>query len=432
MIVENRKKDLEIGIYEKDIFESLQEAYKEKFAKHVNEDQYEVFTYEGNKPNKVPNKIEDILVNKDKKSNKDIINKHLDINKSFRRFVGKNFIIQTDNNEYLEVVEEKEKDREKQIELTKEVENIQKKTSEKITTTLEFTQRHIYKKPVENVFTRVFTIENIIQKFNNYVKSKKKIGTYKNFSIANLLEKLNEMDEKVWGILKHGEMYDMHFQENYKYYKYINNTMSTKIPNVFEIVQKVKSCEHDKEADKVVLTHIEYPNLLLFQKKILYDQFKRLVFKIDDYNSLLNEEGCLEENENVASIFLSICFLLNLGENDIAYRRINNYLNLINLKLKQIKEYLEKEKYTKTLKTLSNFKTHLKSTLDTEDYIPILTINLTQQQEHLLECYKKIIEQEIKIQVIANETDKLEKATERLHQNLCKDSEKLKNLFNSL
>ncbi|CRG94261.1 conserved Plasmodium protein, unknown function [Plasmodium gallinaceum] len=403
MIIENRKKDLEIRIYEEEIYEDLQKVYKEKYSKYVNEDNYEIFAYEANTDIIDYNIYYENYQNKNKKNNSEIILKNIDANESFKKFIGKKLNAQS---EYYE--------------LTK---NDKRK--------MEAIQKYIpFCKYNKGVLSRITQIKNTLSNIKNYINSKKKLENNKQLLTTDILLHLLEIDNKISAIIKYGEIYDLDFFNNVKYYKYINNSIRCKSLNIFEIIQKLKSIANNNQLDKKIKI-VNFNNILSFQKKIFYDKFKEISYKIDNFQSLLYE-NCFNERENIANILLSFYLFISLCFNENMNKRILNYIYLVNLKIRKCKEYLENEKNIKILKMLSDFKSITNIYYDEKSFKETFFISLNQDNEILLQLYKKLLHNEISIGLILNETDKINNLIELLNQNLDKNNKMIKSLFNVL
>ncbi|CRG99757.1 conserved Plasmodium protein, unknown function [Plasmodium relictum] len=404
MIIENRKKDLEIRIYEEEIYEDLQKAYKENFSKYVNEDNYEISTYKAS-ANILDYKIyHEDFQNKNKKNDSEIIHKNIDANKSFKKFVGKKINIK---NEYYDLIIEDGKNKK------------------------EIIDRYIpFCKYNTGVLSRIIEIKNILSNIKNHINSKTKLINNKKLLATDVLSDLLEIDNKISAIIKYGEIYDLNFFDNVKYYKYVNNSIKYKNLNIFEIIQKLKRIPNNDQLYKKIKI-VNFNNILSIQKKNLYNKFKEIVYKIDDFQSL-SYENCFNEKENIASILLSFYLFISLSLNENMNKRILNYIYLINLKIKKCKEYLENEKNNKILKMLSNFKSLTNIYYDEESFKEVFLLNLNQDNEALLQLYKKLLDNEIKVDLISHEINKINNIIELINKNLDKNNEIIKSLFSKL
>ncbi|KEG03504.1 hypothetical protein YYE_01528 [Plasmodium vinckei vinckei] len=423
MILKDKKKSQEIGIYEKEIFEELQKVYKkEKFFKYVDEKNYENFIYE-KKKNSTECKfgVKNNVQVKDKQNNCSyVVYSNLNAIKAFKNFIGKEINIESvydddsffnsKHNEKLPFI--KKSDNHEYYKNETNTISINRQSNKSIITRIEEIKNIIYF--IKNTYNNQF-IEDENKKTNKIEDYYEQILCIF-FSIENMLNT----------IINYGENYDEKFCDNSKYYKYINNYcknlrdnkngMKINKTTIFELIDILKTKKH---TDKMNI--LNYNNILSFQKLVIKNNFEDLTQKVAIYESLLSD-NCLDEN--TVTMLLSFFFFVNICLNDNIYKRILNYIYLINFKLKKKKEYLENYNNIKTLDMLYSYVQSItnKDQMLYDDFPKFIEttfqLNLNKDVENLLCLYKQLLKCEINMDLITKETNKLNKNIANISQNL--------------
>ncbi|SCM23103.1 conserved Plasmodium protein, unknown function [Plasmodium chabaudi adami] len=423
MILKDKKKNQEIGVYEKEIFEELQKVYKkEKFFKYVDEKNYENFIYE-KKKNSTECKfvVKNNAQVKDKQNNcSHVVYPNLNAIRAFKNFIGKEINIESvyDDDSFFS---SKQNDK---LSFIKKNDNHEYYKNE-------INKISIDRQSSQNVITRIEEIKNIICFIKN---------TYNNQFIEDENKKINNIEDYYEQILciffsienmlntiiNYGEKCDDNFCDNSKYYKYISkhcknlhdneNGMKINKTTIFELIDILKT---KKNTDKMNI--LNYNNILSFQKLVVKNKFEDLTQKVGIYESVLSE-NCL--NENTVTMLPSFFFFVNMCLNDNIYKRILNYIYLINFKLKKKKEYLENYNNIKTLDMLYSYVQSItsKDQMLYDDFPKFIEttfqLNLNKDVENLLCLYKQLLKCEINMDLITKETNKLNKNITNISQNL--------------
>lgn len=417
MIIETKKKEIELGVYKQEIYDNLQEAYKTRFSKYVNVQNYDIYTNEEKTDNEnyTPNK-EDRQKHKSininctrtfsvevKNPSRDIIIQPINILESFKTFVGKK--IDLENEELYD-----EDDR----------------TSHKETTKLPFS--NIRQQKNEQIISRIDVIKSTISEMKNALKSKSELIHQENNYLPTLIEKLKQIEKTLYDIVKYGETKDDNFLNNLKHYKFLHNLIIHNEQCIFDIIQQMKYASNKKHITHKTHT-LDLSNLLSFQKQLFHDQFQSVTNKVDRFVPLLHN-SCIE-GETVANLLLSFLFFLNIGMNEKIFKRIVNYISLAYIKLKRWEEYLRNEKYRKRENLIFNFKSSINK-LYKENLKNVFHINIREYDKQMLLIYKKILNTELHIQLISNEVHKITETIQQLDHNLKMDTTKLKFMLSKL
>lgn len=421
MIIETKKKEIELGVYKQEIYDNLQEAYKTRFSKYVNVQNYDIYTNEEktDNENNTKNK-EDGKKHKNiniscsrsfsvevKNPSGDIIIQPINILESFKTFIGKKLDLA--NEEFYDEFYD-EDDRTPYKEITK----------------LPFS--NIQQQKNEQIISRIDVIKNTISEIKNALKSKSELIHQENNYLPTLVEKLKQIENTLYDIIKYGETEDDNFLNNLKYYKFLHNLIIHNEQCIFDIIQQMKYTSNKKQITNKTQT-LNLSNLLSFQKQLFYDKFQTVTNKVDRFVPLLHN-SCIE-GEAVANLLLSYLFLLNVGMNEKIFKRIVNYISLAYIKLKKWEEYLRNEKYRKRENLIFNFKSSINK-LYKENLKNVFHINIREYDKQMLLIYKKILNAELQIQMISNEVNKITETIQQLDHNLNIDTTKLKSIFSRL
>ncbi|CXI76999.1 conserved Plasmodium protein, unknown function [Plasmodium berghei] len=425
MILKEKKKNQEIGVYEKEIFEELQKVYKkEKFFKYVDENNYENFIYEKKKNSSECKFVgKNNIQIKDKQNNySHVVYPNLNAIKAFKNFIGKEINIESicDDDSFFS---SKENEKLSFIKKSDNHEYYKNKNG--------INKISINRQSNKNFITRIEEIKNIIffikNSYNNkFIENENKKTNKIEDYCEQILDIFISIENTFNTIINYGEICDENFYDNSKYYKYINkccknlhdneNGMKTNKTTIFELVEILKT---KKNTEKMNI--LNYNNILSFQKLVLKNNFEELTQKIDIYESLLSE-NCLDEN--TVTMLLSFFFFVNICLNDNIYKRILNYIYLINFKLKKKKEYLENCNNIKTLNMLYSYVQSItnKDQMFYDDFPKFVEItfqlNLNKDVENLLCLYKKLLKCEINMDLITKEANKLNENIANISQNL--------------
>ncbi|SBT79275.1 conserved Plasmodium protein, unknown function [Plasmodium malariae] len=445
MIISQRKKDLEIGTFEKEIHEELERVYKsEKFYKYANEENFEKFAYEGKEDITDYTIFYDSITtqSKDRKNNSGVIYNSINSIRSFKNFIGKEIPIQKEP--HYNIIPANVK-----IKLI----SVKRHGSYAHGTYCTYCALSTYRTNCtycihcnsyncgKGIVARIDEIRNTLSCIKNSLHAKKKLKKKKenahtmvDIDSINLLSNLDRVRNKLGKIIKFVEVSDENFCDNMRYYKYIYNcfTKSGEM-NIFDIIRMMKKNEKSTELLTNKMIVINYNNVLSLRKTNMYKNFKDIVYKADMYESLFYKK-CFNKNENVASILLSFFLFLNLCLNENMYKRILNYIYLLNFELKKCVEYLESRK--KDIRTLHILFTYVKSlTLginynDISLFIEnIFRINLNENNEKLLKIYKKLLNNEISVSIISKEANKINSTIQMMNHNLGKSAKVIKSVL---
>ncbi|ETB62210.1 hypothetical protein YYC_00824 [Plasmodium yoelii 17X] len=430
MILKEKKKNQEIGVYEKEIFEELQKVYKnEKFFKYVDENNYENFIYEKKK-----NSTECKFVGKNNVQIKDkqnnychIVYPNLNAIKAFKNFIGKEINIESicDDDSFFSSKENEKLSFIKKGDSHEYCKNTNGTNKNGINTI------SIDRQSNKNFITRIDEIKNIISFIKNtynykFIENENKKTNKNEDYCEQILDIFISIENMFNTIINYGEICDDSFYDNSKYYKYINkccknlyydeNGIKSNKTTIFELVDILKT---KKKTDKMNI--LNYNNILSFQKFVLKNNFEELTQKISIYESLFSE-NCLDEN--TVTMLLSVFFFINICLNDNIYKRILNYIYLINFKLKKKKEYLENCNNIKTLDMLYSYVQSITNNdqICYDDFPKFVEmtfqLNLNKDVENLLCSYKKLLKCEINMDLITKEANKLNENIANISQNL--------------
>ncbi|SOV75961.1 conserved Plasmodium protein, unknown function [Plasmodium reichenowi] len=472
MNIEERKKDIQTGIYEQEIFEELGQVLKEKFFKYINEANYEYYIYEEKDDKNLINynKYEKEFVCKDrKKNNTSITYDHIYSFMSFKKFSGKSICIdyngsyKYDNFDINEIDNDIE---EKIIKNTYRKKNIFNEHN--------YNKNIFYDNTKGQIILRIQNIKRIISIIKNYtycihkLENGKKIKdstilTKYPIDFNKLLLKLYNIENNIYEIIKHEQIYDPYWINNQKYYKYVNNYIyispqkkksimkNNKNLNNYNTIYDVllKYNMHSFTQDDTLcsslqinkLTNIHFLNLLYFKYQNINTKYLFIHNKLYKYQDLLKSPLCFNDKENISSIFLSFFLFLNICLNENTYKRILNYIYLIKLKLKKKIQYIKHKTNKKLLNMLSNIKdliinitinnkSHNKLSSYLSSIFNILTLQINENHKQTLQLYKKLLNCEININILSREVQNIKQITEMLNKKLDGNIQKWKNIKN--
>ncbi|SOV74000.1 conserved Plasmodium protein, unknown function [Plasmodium sp. gorilla clade G3] len=473
MNIEERKKDIQTGIYEQEIFEELGQVLKEKFFKYINEANYEYYIYEDKDDKNLINynKYDKEFVCKDRKKNNTCITyDHIYSFLSFKKFTGKSISIDYngsykyhnfDLNDIDDDIEEK----------------IVKNTYSKNIFNEHNYNKNIYKDNTKGqIILRIENIKRIINIIKNYIycinklenEQKKKdntILTKYTIDFNKLLVKLYNIENNIYEIIKHEQLYDPYWNKNQKYYKYVNNFIyispqkkksimknNKNLNNyntIYDVLLKynMDSFTQDDNLSSTIrinkLTNIHFLNLLYFKYQNINTKYLFIHNKLYKYEDLLKSPLCFNDKENISSILLSFFLFLNICLNENTYKRILNYIYLIKLTLKKKIQYIKHNSNKKLLNMLSNIKdlimnisinnkSHNNLSLYLSSICNILTLQINENHKQTLQLYKKLLDCEININILSREVQNINKLTDTLNKKLDGNIQKWKNIKNEI
>ncbi|SOV11001.1 conserved Plasmodium protein, unknown function [Plasmodium sp. gorilla clade G2] len=468
MNIEERKKEIQTGIYEQEIFEELGEVLKEKFFKYINEENYEYYIYEEKEDKNLINynKYDKEFVCKDRKKNNTCITyDHIYSFISFKKFTGKSISFDYNGNYKYH-----------NFDLNEEIDNNIKEKIIKNT----YSKNIFYDNIKGQIILRIENIKRIISIIKNYTycihklqneqQQKKNDSTSLNnypIDFNKLLVKLYNMENYIYEIIKYEQLYDPYWNKNQKYYKYVNNFIyiTSPLKNKNRIMKNNKNFNNYKTIYDVLLkynmdnvtqddnisstlrinklTNIHFLNLLYFKYQNVTTKYLFIHNKLYKYEDLLKSPVCFNDKENISSIFLSFFLFLNICLNENTYKRILNYIYLIKLKLKKKIQYIKHKDDKKLLNMLSNIKdlimnininnkSHNKLSLYLSSIFNILTLQINDNHKQTLQLYKKLLNCEIKINILSDEVQNINKLTETLNKKLDANIQKWKNIKNKI
>ncbi|KYO03311.1 hypothetical protein PGSY75_0319800 [Plasmodium gaboni] len=468
MNIEERKKEIQTGIYEQEIFEELGEVLKEKFFKYINEENYEYYIYEEKEDKNLINynKYDKEFVCKDRKKNNTCITyDHIYSFISFKKFTGKSISI--DYNESYKY---------HNFDLNEEIDN---NIEEKIIKNTH-SKNIFYDNIKGQIILRIENIKRIINIIKNYTycihklqneqqQKKNDSSSLNNYPIDfnKLLVKLYNMENYIYEIIKYEQLYDPYWNKNQKYYKYVNNFIyiTSQLKNKNRIMKNKNNFNNYKTIYDVLLkynmdnvtqddnisstlrinklTNIHFLNLLYFKYQNVTTKYLFIHNKLCKYEDLLKSPVCFNDKENISSIFLSFFLFLNICLNENTYKRILNYIYLIKLKLKKKIQYIKHKDDKKLLNMLSNIKdlimnininnkSNNKLSLYLSSIFNILTLQINDNHKQTLQLYKKLLNCEIKINILSDEVQNINKLTETLNKKLDANIQKWKNIKNKI
>ncbi|SBT34311.1 conserved Plasmodium protein, unknown function [Plasmodium ovale wallikeri] len=420
MIIQEKKKNLEIGIFQKELYEELRkECIRDTFLKYIDDENFEVYTYEGK--NNVPDYS--ILAGNnnqpgDKENYSGVVYEHINTIEAFKKFLGKEII--PHQYEYC-------------ADFSPEGDII-KKLSLKRPNNID--DNYCIGNRNCEVIERIAQIKNDLSIVKRHIISKKdktmlvsEKGLYPFEIFSNFLH----LQRKLGDVIKYGECLDTHFSEHAKYYKYINGFFAKRCEkiNIFEIIRMLKAEEKNKKA------HIlRYKNVRLFLQNGLCNTFAEVEKMVDVCDRFICDT-CLGERqtgqkESIASVLLPVFFFVNICLNENMFRRIMNYIFLTKLEMKKCREYLESENLMKTLHT---FYAHVNPITNMENYNDLpsffektFRIYLSKDSESLLMLYKKLVECQVGVDLISREAQKISNTIE----NMCKQVERITRIIRSI
>ncbi|SPJ08623.1 conserved Plasmodium protein, unknown function [Plasmodium sp. DRC-Itaito] len=493
MSIEERKKNIQTGIYEQEIFEELGQVLQEKFFKYINEANYEYYIYEEKEDKNLINynKYDKEFVCKDRKKNNTCITyDHIYSFMSFKKFSGKSISSIDYNESYkhrnFEINEIGDVVQEKIIKNTysKNIfneHNYSKNIFNEHNYSKNIFNEHNYNKNIFNDNTKgqiILRIENIkriisiiknyaycIHKLENEQKKKDSISLTKYpIDFNKLLMKLYNIENNIFEIIKHEQLYDPYWNKNQKYYKYVNNFIYVS-PQKKRMMKNNKNLNNYKTIYDVLLkynmdsftqednlystirinklTNIHFLNLLYFKYQNINKKYLFINNKLYKYQDLLKNPLCFNDKENISSILLSFFLFLNICLNENTYKRILNYIYLIKLKLKKKIQYIKHKSNKKLLNMLSNIKdlimnisinnkSHNKLSLYLSSIFNILKLQINENHKQTLQLYKKLLHCEINISTLSLEAQNINKITETLNKKLDGNIQKWKNIKNEI
>lgn len=470
MMIAEKKKEIELGVFEQELLDNLREAYKNRFAKYVDEQNYETFTFEkkedlncnlveNGEPETPPYYNKNIANNvtnttDTNKASPDIITEHINPVNSFKTFVEKK-IYWKNPKPYDSYCTHKEK---KNLEV--------------------FT---VQQEKANQIIPRIIAIKNTISEIKNFLKARSDLQNNNSTTITKLLEKQEQIEDALYNIVKYGERGDPDFRKNFKCYKLLNDIIIHREQSMFDIIQLLKyvantnsdnssstnndntnysnennlstndknventdnnytqadNARNNGRADECQgnvfsKTHtLNLLNLVSFQKQQFHDEFRKTVDKVDHLAPLLNN-NCFQGKESVINMLLSFCFFFSFGYDENTYKRIINYIGLEYIKIKKWKEYLENEKHRKTENIISTLKLAINKYADKENVKNIMHIKIREYDKHVLTIYKKIVESEIQVQIISAEANKINEMIHHIEEKIEIDTNKLKSIFSKI
>ncbi|SBS82947.1 conserved Plasmodium protein, unknown function [Plasmodium ovale] len=417
MIIQEKKKNLEIGIFQKELYEELRkECNRGTFLKYINEENFEVYTYEGK------NNVTDysMLVGNnsqpgDKENNSGIVYEHINTVGAFKKFLGKE--IKLHQYEYC-------------ADFSPEG-GIIKLSLKRANNIGDYCTSNRSNEVIE----RIAQIKNALSIVKRHIISKKDetmLVSEKDLYPFEIFSSFFHLQRKLGDVIKYGECSDTHFSEHARYYKYINSFFAKREKiNIFEIIRMVKGKQSNGKA------HIlRYKNVRLFLQNGLCNMFAEVEEKIGICDRFICDT-CLSERqigqkESIASVLLPVFFFVNICLNENMLKRIMNYIFLTKLEIKKCREYLESENLMKTLHT---FYAHVKPITNMENYNDLpsffektFRIYLSKDSESLLTLYKKLVGCQVSVDLISREVHKIGNTIE----NMCKQVERITCIIRSI
>ncbi|GAW80626.1 hypothetical protein, conserved [Plasmodium gonderi] len=468
MILTEKKRDMEIKIFEREVYEELQSVYRQdKFLKYVNEENYETFTSEGKEYNVNNLKLFEVNNNancKDtKKTGSLVVYKNMNTVMSFKSFVGKQINIETEDRDQVILGKEKIKRLKAKKWCTNDCYEISQLPTVDNTTDVVV---------AKSVLERIDQIRNDIVAIRRTIQSTVEINKIKETYLTSdnkmeLFLDFNQLCDKLNEIITFAQLSDPQFLSNIRLHRYINNCVPRgKNMNIFEVIrmlkkekEKITKKSDDYQMEKTYMKILNYNNYVSFRKNIMCTQFERLREKVNQYDWLLTEpcflltqeettiereskaksehsgqcksedrRQCKSEErsqcKSVGHILLSLAMFINLCINDNMIKRIMNYIYLDRMEVKKCKQYIENVKKAKSMDMLHSYVQSL-----TKGVVPraenpsaffeeVIRIHLTEDNEKVLDIYKRLINNELSVDLMLREMEHVNQVLEQMCQKL--------------
>ncbi|KJP87096.1 hypothetical protein AK88_03264 [Plasmodium fragile] len=408
MILTERKKKLEIGIYQKEVHEQLQEAYEQdKFAKYVNEEKFDTFICEGKKNNGgcvVVVEENHVKHWRDEKTNSGVVYKGTDAVMSFRRFAGKEIHLhQEDTKQSISGM-----DKLKRIGVKG-----RSKNGNDGDTLLGLPSGHDVGR---DVFERVDQIRHAVAEVRRTIRNKIDLSN----SNKNVCSSGDDMTELY---LSFAQLRD-NFDELTTIKRCVTSRGQEENGQVKGSNYILLDCKLDGRGGE----EGNHENYVSLRQTHIYRMLQELQAKVEQYEWLLtegcsHEEGRTDQEQSVGHTLLSIAMFLNLCMNENIGKRILNYIYLQKIEIKKCKQYLVG---LNKGNSLNIFCSHVESVTkgvpreeDPATFVDkVFRINLTEHNEQVLTLYKRLLHSELGVDLMLREMEKVNSTVGRIFQHL--------------
>ncbi|CAA9987857.1 conserved Plasmodium protein, unknown function [Plasmodium knowlesi strain H] len=429
MILTDRKKELEIGIYQKEVHEELQAAYeKDQFAKYANEEKFDTFICEGKKNNGgcvVVVEENHVKHWRDEKTNSGVVYKGMDAVRSFKKFAGKeiNFQREDINDEQSILGMEKLK-------------RLMVKEGKKNTCD----DDNPWELPSgddcgKNVFERIDQIRHAIAEVRHCIRRKIEMKNSKNVcssgdDMTELFLSLTQLRENFGELTTLLGVFDSRFGKKGQldgHRKGWGVTSGRKEKNGLGKRNNyiLPDCKLDERVEETV-----HPEMYIsLRQRNIYKMLEELQAKVEKYEWVLTEEcshqkdGGGDQGESVGHTLLCIAMFLNLCMNENMGKRILNYIYLQRIEIKKCKQYMLS---LNKGRSVDIFCSHVESLTkgvpwneDPTIFVDkLFRIDLTEENEQILTLYKRLLRSELGVDLMLREMETVNSTITRICQNL--------------
>ncbi|GAB66139.1 hypothetical protein PCYB_083000 [Plasmodium cynomolgi strain B] len=408
MILAERKKELEIGTYQKEVHEELQAAYEQdKFAKYANEEKFDTFICEGNKNSAGGIAVVEeshVKCWRDEKKNCGVVYRSMDAVMSFKKFAGKEINLQREDSDDEESILGMEKL--KRLMVKGRSKNRRDSDGDGDGDSLWVRKTITRKIDMRNRENASSSDDDMTELFLSFVQLRDNFGELANLvgiSDLRLGNKKSHLDGHIKGCVTSGG----------KGQKECGKTNGYILPN-FEL--------NEREDDTV--HHDKYVS---FRQRNIYRMLQELQAKVEKYEWVLTEgcshvKGSEDQGQSVGQTLLSIAMFLNLCMNDNMGKRILNYIYLQRIEIKKCKEYLVS---LNKGRSLDLFCSHVESVTkgvpreeDPAIFVDkLFRIDLTEHNEQVLTLYKRLLQSELGVDAMLREMETVNGTLGRICQN---------------
>ncbi|ANQ07823.1 Uncharacterized protein PCOAH_00021420 [Plasmodium coatneyi] len=427
MILAERKKELEIGTYQREVHEELQAIYEQnKFAKYANEEKFDTFICEGKKNNGgcVVVVGENHVKNwRDEKTNSGVVYKGMDAVMSFKRFAGKEINLQGGD-----------ANGEQSILGAEKLKRLMVKGRSKNGSDGD----NLWGLPsgedaAKDVFERIDHIRHAIAEVRHTIRRKIDMRNSKNAcssgdDMTELFLSFTQLRENFAELTTLLGVSDPRLGRKGQLDEHIKGYSVTSVGQEQNDWGKTNNyippdCKL-YEREEETMHHKKYVSL---RQTNIYRMFEQLQAKVEQYEWLLTEEcshekGGADEGQSVGQTLLSIAMFLNLCMNENMGKRILNYIYLQRIEIKKCKQYLaslNKEK------SLDMFCSHVESLTrgvpyeeDPATFVDkLFRIDLTEQNEEVLSLYRRLLRSELGVDLMLREMETVNHTIGRMCQN---------------
>ncbi|EUD67362.1 hypothetical protein C922_02068 [Plasmodium inui San Antonio 1] len=425
MLLAERKKQLEIGTYQKGVHQELLAAYEEgKFAKYANEENFDTFICEGKKNNggcTIDAGENHVKPWRDEKTNSGVVYKGMDAVMSFKRFAGKEINLQGEDSDGEQSILGVEK-------LKRLMVKGRKKNGSHDNNLWALPSGHADGK---DVFERIDQIRHAIAEVRRTIRRKNEMKNRRSDcssgdDMTELFLNFAQLRDKFGEITALAGVSDPRLGERGQLDARLKGCVTSggqeqngrgKTNNyILPYCDLHQSQEETRHQDSYVS----------LRQRNIYRMFHSLQDKVKQYEWLLTE-GCShlkgggDQDQSVGDILLSIAMFLNLCMNDNMGKRILNYIYLQKIEIKKCRQYLVSLNEGKSLDIFcSHVESVTKGVPREEDPVSfvdkLFRIDLTEHNEQVLTLQKRLLHSELGVDLMLREMETVNDTIERIFQ----------------